>query len=280
VRRPESNFRQVFPLSYLAMAHALAGDATRARAAADEARTWVRWLPLGEGYAVAADAWATAASGDLTGATRIAMAGADRCASLGLGSPALWCAADAMRFGPSPATARRVVALAEEVDGRWSAAFAAVARAWLAKDVGQMAAAVEAFRVIGALVHAADAQQAQSLLAAQLGRTATARSVAEQGSATRSTCPGLRWSGPTGDRVGAVPGTSTVDGADARLLVAALTGREREVARLAAQGRSNAQIATQLGLSVRTVEGHAHRAMTKLTIRRRADLEPLLPLLG
>jgi tetratricopeptide (TPR) repeat protein len=219
---PESNFRRVFPLSYLAMAHALAGDATRARAAADEAGTWVRWLPLGEGYAIAADAWARAAAGDLTGASRIAMAGADRCEDLGLGSPALWCAADALRFSPSPAIARRVVALAETVDGRWSAAFSATGRAWLAKDPRQMSAAVDRYLAIGAQVHAADARHAQAVLAGQLGRPDAARSATEDAARLRERCPGLRWAGRAGAHLVAAPAAT-----DLSLLVASLTGRER-----------------------------------------------------
>ncbi|HEY3142648.1 MAG TPA: LuxR C-terminal-related transcriptional regulator [Acidimicrobiales bacterium] len=55
-----------------------------------------------------------------------------------------------------------------------------------------------------------------------------------------------------------------------------LTVREREVAQLAARGQSDAEIARQLGLSVRTVETHLHRAYTKLGLTGRADLADLL----
>ncbi|MEV6132996.1 response regulator transcription factor [Streptomyces violaceusniger] len=51
-----------------------------------------------------------------------------------------------------------------------------------------------------------------------------------------------------------------------------LTGREREVMGLAAEGRSNTEIAEVLTLSPLTVRTHIHRAMTKLGARDRAQL--------
>ncbi|MEU1941691.1 MULTISPECIES: response regulator transcription factor [unclassified Streptomyces] len=51
-----------------------------------------------------------------------------------------------------------------------------------------------------------------------------------------------------------------------------LTGREREVMGLAAEGRSNPEIAEILTLSPLTVRTHIHRAMTKLGARDRAQL--------
>ncbi|MER6344968.1 response regulator transcription factor [Streptomyces sp. NPDC001595] len=51
-----------------------------------------------------------------------------------------------------------------------------------------------------------------------------------------------------------------------------LTGREREVMALAAEGKSNTEIAEDLFLSPLTVRTHIHRAMTKLGARDRAQL--------
>ncbi|GAA3624968.1 response regulator transcription factor [Nonomuraea rosea] len=64
------------------------------------------------------------------------------------------------------------------------------------------------------------------------------------------------------------PGTATAP--DERL--AALTPREREVMALAAEGRSNDEIADHLVLSTLTVRTHIQRAMTKLNARDRAQL--------
>jgi DNA-binding NarL/FixJ family response regulator len=51
-----------------------------------------------------------------------------------------------------------------------------------------------------------------------------------------------------------------------------LTRRETEVAMLAAQGRTNRDIATRLYLSVRTVEVHIDHILTKLGFRTRTQL--------
>ncbi|MFE2753274.1 ATP-binding protein [Actinosynnema sp. NPDC059335] len=52
----------------------------------------------------------------------------------------------------------------------------------------------------------------------------------------------------------------------------ALSPRERDVARLVAQGRTNREIAEVLFLSPRTVEQHVARALRKLGVASRADL--------
>lgn len=52
----------------------------------------------------------------------------------------------------------------------------------------------------------------------------------------------------------------------------ALTEREKEVGRLAAEGLSNQEIATRLVLSVRTVESHMHRILRKLDVSSRSTL--------
>ncbi|WP_229232198.1 response regulator transcription factor [Sinomonas cyclohexanicum] len=51
-----------------------------------------------------------------------------------------------------------------------------------------------------------------------------------------------------------------------------LTQREREVAVLAATGTSNRRIAEDLGLSVRTVEGHLYQVFAKLSVANRSEL--------
>ena len=53
---------------------------------------------------------------------------------------------------------------------------------------------------------------------------------------------------------------------------AALTAREREVARLVAQGQSNRAIADKLVVSVSTVEAHITHIFTKLGFSSRAQI--------
>ena len=50
-----------------------------------------------------------------------------------------------------------------------------------------------------------------------------------------------------------------------------LTRRERELVELIAQGRNNLQIATQLGLSAKTVRNHVTNIFAKLDVENRAQ---------
>ena len=54
-----------------------------------------------------------------------------------------------------------------------------------------------------------------------------------------------------------------------------LSARERELVTLVAQGRTNAQIAAELFISVSTVSSHLDRSRNKTGCRRRADLTRL-----
>jgi len=56
-----------------------------------------------------------------------------------------------------------------------------------------------------------------------------------------------------------------------------LTPQEEHIARLAREGRSNAEIGVELFLSVRTVEWHLRKVFMKLGIASRKDLKNALP---
>jgi FixJ family two-component response regulator len=59
---------------------------------------------------------------------------------------------------------------------------------------------------------------------------------------------------------------------EARQRMAALTHREREVLRLLVAGRSNKQVAVEMGISVKTVEHHRAHVMSKTAALNVADL--------
>ena len=54
--------------------------------------------------------------------------------------------------------------------------------------------------------------------------------------------------------------------------IALLTSREREIAQLIAEGRSNREVAERFSLSTRTVENHRGRIMEKLRVRSAVEL--------
>ena len=62
----------------------------------------------------------------------------------------------------------------------------------------------------------------------------------------------------------------------ARQQLASLTAREREVALAVGQGHSNAQIATQLHMSLATVKAHVSQLLTKLGVANRVQIALLV----
>jgi DNA-binding CsgD family transcriptional regulator len=53
-------------------------------------------------------------------------------------------------------------------------------------------------------------------------------------------------------------------------------GREAEIARLVALGRTNKEVSSELGLSPKTVEWHLSRLYRRLGVRSRTELSVLL----
>ncbi|MFD0891180.1 response regulator transcription factor, partial [Streptosporangium algeriense] len=58
----------------------------------------------------------------------------------------------------------------------------------------------------------------------------------------------------------------------ARALLGALSERERDVALAVGRGRSNAEIAAELYMSVATVKAHVSRVLTKLELNNRVQI--------
>jgi len=77
--------------------------------------------------------------------------------------------------------------------------------------------------------------------------------------------------GPAAADLAAGPGPA----ADGMAGLARLSPRERELVTLVAQGRTDAQIAAELYITVRTVSSHLDRVRDKTGCRRRADLTRL-----
>jgi DNA-binding NarL/FixJ family response regulator len=93
---------------------------------------------------------------------------------------------------------------------------------------------------------------------------------AELRSAIRSVCRGESYFSPpvAGSLSAAVRGEHEIQ----QRPLEQLTGREREVLQGIATGRTNKEIAAELGISHRTVETHRESLMKKLQIRTVAEL--------
>ena len=248
----------------LAEARALAGDRAGAVAAAQES---ARLAAAGAERLIDVDsarcrAWAPVADGDPATAKRELADVARSARDAGL--PALELAAlhDAVRLGAGRRTIRRLVTVADTVDGARAEAMARHGRALLAERPDEVEAASEAFEALGELLTAGE-------LAAE-----AARGHAERGRPQAARRAGVRAEGLLARCEGAQRRIPAID------LGPALTPRELQVARLAAAGRTSRAIADELDVSTRTVDNQLSRTYAKLGIGGRGDLAAALEALG
>ena len=149
-----------------------------------------------------------------------------------------------------------MAAARERCDARMIAAYAGHVAARAAGDPAALLETAEAFAAIGADRYAMEAAADAATAFAAAGRQDSARRAAARALELHVEHQG-----------GAAPDIRGVDAADVLL-----TPRESQLVALAARGMSNAEIADQLVLSVRTVESHIYRAMQKLGVSDRRDL--------
>ena len=157
----------------------------------------------------------------------------------------------------------RLEALAGCIDGPLATIHAAHARALAERDVQAQRDVIDRYEAIDVLMIAAEAaaELADMHRARAESRLATA---AQQRSAELAArAGGLR-----------TPALARGEG------IEPLTAREREVALLAAAGRSSRDIGDRLGMSTRTVDTHLARVYRKLGIAGRSDLATALGALG
>jgi DNA-binding CsgD family transcriptional regulator/tetratricopeptide (TPR) repeat protein len=249
------------PIAYSirAVAHALLGDtggsSIRSAQAAELGPSFgflVPELALGR-------AWALVAAGEIP-AARAELVAAARTAEEMSNVPATaWLLHDAARLGAVSEVASRLKVLASKSDSVLVAARAEHAEALLARDAPRLEAAVERFEAIDARLLAAEAaaDAADAWRSARDQRRATVLDLRSHDLTTR--CEGAM--------TPRLVRTSTV---------VPLTAREREVALLAATGRSSRAIAERLHLSVRTVDNHLARIYDKLGVSSRAALSAAL----
>jgi DNA-binding CsgD family transcriptional regulator len=251
----------------LARAAAQAGDG----ATAEEAIAWLDERPrpavrADELLADLARAWVQAGRGELSGAREAALGVAAQARERGASMIELLGLLDTVRFGGAGLAVDRLDELAVLVDGRLVPLVVAFARAASTEDGDALDDVSSRLADLGAHLLAAEAATVASAAHRGAGRrrSATASQAAAQGWHAR--CEGAATPLLTG--LGAVP------------LATLLTDREREVAGLAARGRTSRQIAEALAISVRTVDSHLNHIFTKLGISDRTALAAALRAAG
>lgn len=203
-----------------------------------------------------AQTWYAVAEADLATAAAAAVAAGEIAAGH---TQLIWAALayhDAVRLGHPQEAAGPLRRLASQMDSRLVAVFSAHATA--IGDAEALDDVSKRFEQLGADLYAAEAAAQAAPLHHRAGRT---REVTRAGARARTlalSCPGA-----------ATPALKTLGGA-------ALTGREREIARLAITGMASQEIADQLVLSPRTVNNHLGAVYRKLGIGGRQGLEDVL----
>ncbi len=244
-------------LGLLAQAHALGGDVAAAQARLTDAEGVTASAMLEPDRARARVAIAHAA-GERTRAVREALAAADRALEQGQRLPALFCAHDAVRWGAGTDALARIEDPDAQVPGPLAAALRADAVARVARDADALAGAAVALETLGCFGYAAAAAATAAAWFSGAGR---------KGHAAR-----------LGERAHALAGRIGDAGVDVSAIeaISRLTAREREVATMAALGRSDKEIAAALGVSFRTIETHLHRAYAKLGVASRFGLAEVM----
>ncbi len=206
-----------------------------------------------------ARAWVSASQGAIHEAISILQSAAESAAADGRFAAEVFCRQTATQFGDRSG-APRLRELETIVDGPRVTIAARLASALHNGDGAELAATSEDFEAMGDLVAATDAAAHAAVAYRHRDLRGSALSSVTRAEALGAQC----------------------GGADTPALRAAreplpLTDREREIVMLIGEGLSNRDIASRLTLSVRTVEGHIYKAMSKTGTTTREELAALLP---
>lgn len=207
-----------------------------------------------------ARAWTEVAGGDIPSGRVHAQEAADMAQRGGAHAFESHALHDLARLGRAPDVVDRLEELTEIVEGPLAPLHAAHAAALAAADPSALEAASEGFEAVGTLLLAAEAAADAAVAFRQAGHPRRSAALERRTVDLAARCEGAR-----------TPGLATVPPARA-----ALTPRELEIARLAAAGLANREIAARLYLSHRTVENKLHAAYEKLGVSGRAELARVL----
>jgi DNA-binding CsgD family transcriptional regulator len=243
----------------LARAYAALGRKDDAeRVLADAAEHTGPFVALHEPQRTISKAWLAAAKGMERRALELALLAADDAHRAGQYAVEAEALHHAARFGDRT-VADRLAALTDKVHGEVVALQARHAAAVAAADPGSLDAASADFEEAGFLLSAADSAAQAATLHDSAG---------ERRKSLESSARALRLADQCGGAA-----TPAIKAAARPLPV---TAREREIAELIGAGLTNKEIAEQLTLSIRTVEGHVYRACFKLDVADRDELAKLI----
>lgn len=237
---------------------AMRGCDTEAGAALEQLEKWrypsTRQLDYAYGIA---RSWVAASKGAISEAIRIVLAAAEVAGANGQFAAEVMCLQTAAQFGDG-AAAPRLHALAAVVEGPRAGIAVRFAEAVRNGDGAVLSAVSDDFENIGDFVAAIDAA----------GHAAVAyRRRDQRGSALACSKRAAELAERCGARTPAL-----------RLATEELplTDREREIVMMLGNGLSSRAVADRLRLSVRTVEGHIYRAMSRTGTTSRDELAALL----
>jgi DNA-binding NarL/FixJ family response regulator len=228
------------------------------RVLADAAEHTGPSVALHEPQRTISKSWLAAAKGMERRAIELALLAADDAHRAGQYAVEAEALHHAARFGDRT-VADRLAALTDTVHGDVVALLARHAAAVAASDPAALDASSAELEDAGLLLSAADAAAVAATLYDSAG---------DRRKSMESSARALRLADQCGGAA-----TPAVKAAARPLPV---TAREREIAELIAAGLTNKEIAEQLTLSIRTVEGHVYRACFKLDVADRDELAKLI----
>jgi DNA-binding CsgD family transcriptional regulator len=205
-----------------------------------------------------AKAWVAACQGAVSQAVGIVSSAAKIARANGQFAAEVMCLQTATQFGEGrhASRLRNLEAMVEGPRVGLAARFAAALRA---RDGDELDWVSGQFEQIGDLVAAVDAAAHAAIMYRRRDLRGSALRSSARADALAAQCGGAS--------------TPALRQASERL---PLTDREREIVMLLAQGLSGRAVAERLTLSVRTVEGHIYRAMSKTGATSRDELAGLL----